>query len=157
MGSGLGSIFGGVRPYLSFVTSSGLADHLTRFSHCRSSLSFPAGGTSSFIRVNGRFWSKNGIATSSDEAHKLASCPYSSSSDITAGIAVIPCVAGWFVCPPEVLDPKRDKRIDYFGAFLSTAGLVLLTFALSSGQTAPNQWKTGCECHNDLGRLFSFA
>lgn len=41
------------------------------------------------------------------------------------------------------LDPSLDRRVDWVGAFLVTAGLVLLTFSLGDGETAqPKQWKT---------------
>lgn len=41
------------------------------------------------------------------------------------------------------LDPSLDRRVDWVGAFLITAGLVLLVFSLGDGETAkPSQWKT---------------
>jgi MFS family permease len=60
----------------------------------------------------------------------------------TAGVACIPLILGYFVAPLDRLDPARDKRVDYLGSLLVTAGLVLLLFALSSGPTAPQAWKT---------------
>ncbi|KAI0364249.1 efflux transporter [Pilatotrama ljubarskyi] len=35
-----------------------------------------------------------------------------------------------------------DKRVDWLGAFLVTAGLTLIVFVLSDGSIAPNGWKT---------------
>lgn len=46
-----------------------------------------------------------------------------------------------------------EKRVDWIGAFLVTAGLVLIIFVLSDGETAPRQWSTPCMCLPD--RLFS--
>ena len=46
---------------------------------------------------------------------------------------------------PGTLAPRRrtpDASVDLLGAFLATAGLVLLTFALADGQGAINGWKT---------------
>lgn len=40
---------------------------------------------------------------------------------------------------------EADKRIDWLGAFLVTAGLVLIVFVLGQGESAPQQWRTGCE------------
>jgi len=40
------------------------------------------------------------------------------------------------------LDPALDRRVDWIGAFLVTSGLVLLTFSLGEGETAPNGWRT---------------
>ncbi|KAJ9474418.1 putative Low affinity ammonium transporter (putative) [Pseudozyma hubeiensis] len=36
----------------------------------------------------------------------------------------------------------RLKTFDWFGAFMSTSGLVMLTFALADAETAPHGWKT---------------
>ncbi|KAI9056753.1 MFS general substrate transporter [Trametes sanguinea] len=36
-----------------------------------------------------------------------------------------------------------DRRVDWLGAFLVTAGLTLIIFVLSDGSIAPNGWKTG--------------
>ena len=37
---------------------------------------------------------------------------------------------------------ETDKRVDWLGAFLVTAGLTLLLFILSDGSIAPNGWST---------------
>jgi hypothetical protein len=39
-----------------------------------------------------------------------------------------------------------ERRIDWLGAFLVTAGLVFIVFVLSDGEIASNGWKTGCRC-----------
>ncbi|TEB31658.1 MFS general substrate transporter [Coprinellus micaceus] len=36
----------------------------------------------------------------------------------------------------------EDKRIDWLGSFLVTAGLVLIVFVLSQGEIAPQRWRT---------------
>lgn len=61
---------------------------------------------------------------------------------LTAGLAYVPMVLGWFTIDHDVLDPKRDKRVDWLGGLLSTAGITLLTFGLSAGPTAPDRWAT---------------
>lgn len=38
-----------------------------------------------------------------------------------------------------------DKRVDWVGAALVTVGLILMMFAISDGETAPNGWATGCK------------
>lgn len=40
---------------------------------------------------------------------------------------------------------ESDRRVDWLGAFLVTAGLVLVIFVLSDGEAASNGWKTSCE------------
>ena len=37
-----------------------------------------------------------------------------------------------------------DHRVDWLGAFLVTAGLVLIVFVLGQGELAPKQWATPC-------------
>lgn len=37
------------------------------------------------------------------------------------------------------------RRIDWLGAFLVTAGLVLILFVLAEGSIAPQGWRTNCE------------
>ncbi|KAJ5587705.1 permease of the major facilitator superfamily [Penicillium hispanicum] len=43
------------------------------------------------------------------------------------------CILGAIVLPRDRVDYKSRQRMDYFGAMLSTAGLILLQFVLSSG------------------------
>jgi hypothetical protein len=55
------------------------------------------------------------------------------------------CAVGGFVAiDPDQPSEEEDKRIDWFGAFLVTAGLVQIVFALSQGQVAPKKWATPC-------------
>ncbi|KAF9077668.1 putative efflux transporter [Rhodocollybia butyracea] len=37
---------------------------------------------------------------------------------------------------------EEDRRVDWIGAFLVTAGLVLIVFVLGQGEVAPEQWST---------------
>ncbi|KZT57350.1 MFS general substrate transporter [Calocera cornea HHB12733] len=51
--------------------------------------------------------------------------------------------AGALICfPNDRVDPSADRRVDWLGAFLITAGLVLLLFCLGEGEIAPQQWAT---------------
>ncbi|KAM0226920.1 hypothetical protein ACHAP5_012282, partial [Fusarium lateritium] len=42
-------------------------------------------------------------------------------------------ILGWFVLPNDRVDPLARPKLDFAGAGLSTAGLILLSFVLSSG------------------------
>ncbi|OSX59715.1 hypothetical protein POSPLADRAFT_1149470 [Postia placenta MAD-698-R-SB12] len=54
------------------------------------------------------------------------------------------CFVGGLVCfDKDLPSSEEDRRVDWLGAFLVTAGLVLVVFALSDGSVAPNGWKTG--------------
>lgn len=55
--------------------------------------------------------------------------------------------------PPPIHEDgeEEDRRVDWLGAFLVTAGLVLVVFVLSDGEVAPRQWATACKS------LYSFA
>jgi hypothetical protein len=41
-------------------------------------------------------------------------------------------------------DVAGARRVDWLGAFLITAALVLILFVLGEGETALKQWGTGC-------------
>jgi hypothetical protein len=41
-------------------------------------------------------------------------------------------------------DAAGARRVDWLGAFLITAALVLILFVLGEGETAPKQWATSC-------------
>lgn len=47
------------------------------------------------------------------------------------------CILGAFVLPKDIM-PKEKPRMDFLGASMSTAGLILLQFVLSSG--GPYGW-----------------
>lgn len=59
------------------------------------------------------------------------------------GISALTFVGGFLSFDADLPSEEKDRRIDWLGAFLVTAGLVLLVFALSDGSIAPNGWKTG--------------
>ncbi|PCH40218.1 efflux transporter [Wolfiporia cocos MD-104 SS10] len=54
------------------------------------------------------------------------------------------CFVGALVCfDPDLPSEEEDKRIDWLGAFLITAALVLIVFVLSDGTMASDGWRTG--------------
>jgi MFS family permease len=62
-----------------------------------------------------------------------------------AGVAALTATLGLLAIDKDThhLDPSLDRRVDWIGAALVTAGLVLLTFALGDGETAkPHQWRS---------------
>ncbi|KAI0078556.1 MFS general substrate transporter [Panus rudis PR-1116 ss-1] len=59
------------------------------------------------------------------------------------GLSAIAFLGGAFSIDPDILDMNQDRRIDWLGALLVTAGLVLILFVLSDGSVAPNGWRTG--------------
>jgi len=42
----------------------------------------------------------------------------------------------------DVPTPKDSRKVDWLGAFLITAALVLILFVLGDGESAPNKWTT---------------
>lgn len=40
----------------------------------------------------------------------------------------------------------KDRRVDWLGAFLVTAGLAMLLFVLGDGTVAVDAWETSCAC-----------
>ncbi|KAG8923575.1 hypothetical protein FRC00_006067 [Tulasnella sp. 408] len=61
---------------------------------------------------------------------------------ILCGMAALSAISVFLVVPKDVRDENRDKRVDWVGAGLVTASLVLLLFALAQGEVAPSGWKT---------------
>ncbi|EIM85299.1 efflux transporter [Stereum hirsutum FP-91666 SS1] len=61
---------------------------------------------------------------------------------LTSGLCLLAMAAGFYSIPPDHVSTEVDKRVDWLGAFLVTAGLVLIVFVLSDGEIAPNQWAT---------------
>lgn len=53
-------------------------------------------------------------------------------------------VGGVVSIDKDVPSGEVDKRVDWIGAFLVTAGLVLIVFVLGEGEFAPQQWRTPC-------------
>jgi hypothetical protein len=55
------------------------------------------------------------------------------------------CIIGGFVSvDADKPSKEEDKRFDWLGAFLVTAGLVQIVFVLSQGELAPKKWATPC-------------
>lgn len=62
---------------------------------------------------------------------------------ITAGLGLLIMLGAYFTVPAAL--PRKssdDRRVDWLGAFIITAGLVLFTFALADGSGAPDGWRT---------------
>ncbi|KAF8181299.1 major facilitator superfamily domain-containing protein [Pholiota molesta] len=65
------------------------------------------------------------------------------SSFYLLGALTVLCFIGGFISiDKDVPSEEVDKRIDWLGAFLATAGLVLIVFVLSQGELAPQKWGT---------------
>ena len=50
-------------------------------------------------------------------------------------------ILGFFVIEKDEPSKEEDKRVDWIGAALVTAGLVLIVFVLSDTPTARKGWK----------------
>jgi len=53
-------------------------------------------------------------------------------------------IGGAFSIDRDQVSTEVDKRVDYIGAFLVTAGLTFIVFVLSDGSIAPQGWATSC-------------
>ncbi|KAH9926528.1 efflux transporter [Amylocystis lapponica] len=60
-----------------------------------------------------------------------------------AGLSFISLVGGIVTFDKDLPSTEKDRRVDWLGAFLVTAGLVFIVFVLSDGSIAPNGWSTG--------------
>ncbi|KDQ19284.1 hypothetical protein BOTBODRAFT_434411 [Botryobasidium botryosum FD-172 SS1] len=61
---------------------------------------------------------------------------------LAAGLGAATAIAAILVIDADVLDPEKDRRVDWIGASIITVGLVLLMFVLGQGQIASQGWKT---------------
>jgi len=61
---------------------------------------------------------------------------------ITAIISLLVIFGGWFTIPKDFIPVGISRNIDWIGVFLSTSGLVLLTFCLAEGSIASEGWVT---------------
>lgn len=61
---------------------------------------------------------------------------------LSTGLTAAVMILGLFSIDPDLPSTEVDQRIDWLGAFLVTAGLVLIVFVLSNGQIVG--WKTPC-------------
>ncbi|KAI0729086.1 efflux transporter [Fomitopsis betulina] len=59
-----------------------------------------------------------------------------------AGLSAATFIGGLLSFNADLPSTEKDRRVDWLGAFLVTAGLVLIVFVLSDGSIAPNGWKT---------------
>jgi hypothetical protein len=76
---------------------------------------------------------------------------------ITCGIAIIPVIGAFWAVPSHRPEPGADRRIDFFGALLSTAGLVMLLYVFTSGPTASQGFRTPGEQHEHILFVFELA
>lgn len=65
---------------------------------------------------------------------------------LLGGIAVIPIAIGILVIPKDkpVDKATQDRRIDWIGGLIVTAGLCLFCFSLTESGIATNGWATPC-------------
>ena len=63
---------------------------------------------------------------------------------LSTGLNVLCMIGGAFSIDRDQPSTEVDKRIDYIGAFLVTAGLTFIIFVLSDGSIAPQGWATPC-------------
>ncbi|KAF9556947.1 MFS general substrate transporter [Agrocybe pediades] len=61
---------------------------------------------------------------------------------LIAGLAACCFVGGQLLIDRDPPTGEKDRRVDWIGAFLVTAGLVLIVFVLSQGELAPKKWGT---------------
>ncbi|KAI0761546.1 efflux transporter [Trametes elegans] len=59
------------------------------------------------------------------------------------GLSALCCLGAMLSIDKDVPYDLADRRVDWLGAFLVTAGLTLIIFVLSDGSIAPNGWRTG--------------
>ncbi|RDB16369.1 hypothetical protein Hypma_002885 [Hypsizygus marmoreus] len=61
---------------------------------------------------------------------------------LETGLTVLCLLGGLASFDADLPSTEVDRRIDWLGAFLVTAGLVLIVFVLGQGEIAPQRWKT---------------
>lgn len=64
---------------------------------------------------------------------------------LLAGVNVICFVGGILAIDKDVPNSVDEKKVDWLGAFIITAGLVFILFVLGEGEGAPRGWSTGCK------------
>ncbi|CDO78208.1 hypothetical protein BN946_scf184701.g6 [Trametes cinnabarina] len=60
-----------------------------------------------------------------------------------AALSAACCIGALVSIDNDFPSDVADRRVDWIGAFLVTAGLTFIIFILSDGTVAPNGWKTG--------------
>ncbi|KAK0236923.1 efflux transporter [Armillaria nabsnona] len=73
---------------------------------------------------------------------QLSNPSWRSNFYLSTGLTVLYMVLGLWAIPKDEPSTEADKRVDWLGAFLVTAGLTLIIFVLSDGEVAPNKWAT---------------
>ena len=63
---------------------------------------------------------------------------------VVAGLSALCVALALLYVDADKPNTESDKRVDWIGSFLVTAGLVLIVFVLSDGELAPRQWSTPC-------------
>ncbi|KAG6844857.1 hypothetical protein H0H87_003100 [Tephrocybe sp. NHM501043] len=61
---------------------------------------------------------------------------------LEAGLTMLCVIGGMISFDSDLPSQEVDRRIDWLGALLVTAGLVLIVFVLGQGEIAPQGWKT---------------
>ncbi|KAF8331587.1 efflux transporter [Amanita rubescens] len=61
---------------------------------------------------------------------------------LSTGLTGLYLLIGFLVIDKDEPSMEKDKRVDWLGGALVTAGLVLIIFVLSDGEIAPNKWAT---------------
>jgi len=61
-------------------------------------------------------------------------------------MAALIAVGGMFTVDPDRPSDEKDKRVDWTGSALITAGLILIVYVLSDAATAPQGWRSPCKC-----------
>jgi VanZ family protein len=95
-----------------------------------------------YVRILFKF---HGVLTLS-----LNSKSWRSSFYLLGALTVLCFIGGFISIDKDVPSEELDKRIDWLGAFLATAGLVLIVFVLSQGELAPQKWGTPCTMFSAL-------
>ncbi|TFY77725.1 hypothetical protein EWM64_g6287 [Hericium alpestre] len=73
---------------------------------------------------------------------QLSHTTWRSNFYLAAGLCGLGTIAGLISIDADEPSTEDDKRIDWLGALLITAGLVLVIFVLSDGELAPQKWRT---------------
>jgi hypothetical protein len=79
---------------------------------------------------------------------------------LLGGLAVIPIVIGLIVIPnddPSLHNVDEDRRIDWIGGFIVTAGLCLFCFSLTESGIAEQGWATPCTSSHPLPTVLSWS
>ncbi|KAG6837022.1 hypothetical protein H0H93_016229 [Arthromyces matolae] len=61
---------------------------------------------------------------------------------LETGLTALCLIGGLFSFDPDMPSQEQDRRVDWPGALLITAGLVLIIFVLGQGEIAPQGWRT---------------